>query len=153
MTWQWREISLAPGEWRAGLGLVFTVALAAYLLSSGEAVWAADSADDLRRLGRSVLILLAAWGVASTVLASWSTGQVQKDERDRLIEARSEQWGRGALVLAVAGVAVLFGLTPPERLVWATPLVVAHLLVFTLLWGSVVEYAASVVQYTRDRWA
>lgn len=47
-----------------------------------------------------------------------------------------------------AGMAL--GLSPPEKLVWATPLAVANMLVFALVWSSLFEHAAAAVHYWRD---
>jgi hypothetical protein len=61
--------------------------------------------------------------------------------------------GFAGLVL-VAGSALWLRLAGPKaeaRRAWATPLVTAHLLVFALLWGALVEYAVSAAMYWRDR--
>ena len=51
----------------------------------------------------------------------------------------------------ITAFAVLLGLSPPHRLQWASHFMVANLLVFALMWGWLVEYAATVVMYVRDR--
>ena len=76
---------------------------------------------------------------------------MEEDERDREIAARAAGWGRGALVLCLVGIAVMLGFSPPERLQWATHFMVANLLVFVLMWHCLVEYAATVAMYVRDR--
>ena len=55
------------------------------------------------------------------------------------------------MTACVLGIAVMLGLSPPERLAWATLPMVAHLLVFAVVWGGLVEHAAMALMYWRDR--
>ena len=78
---------------------------------------------------------------------------------------RWPKWGLAAIVAlagvafwlllagpeAVFGIVVTLGITPADRLAWATPVAVAHLLVFTLVWHCLVEYFVTAVSYWRDR--
>ena len=82
--------------------------------------------------------------------ARWK-GEIQEDERDREIAAYSGGWGRGALSAVILGVAVMLAISPAEQLAWVTPLTVANLLIFALLWGSLVEHTTSAIRYWRDR--
>ncbi|MGI8560264.1 MAG: hypothetical protein ACR2J7_02255 [Luteimonas sp.] len=148
------DAAISPGEWRAWIGLVFMAQVIGYLLArfhvfSGPPLLENPAA---RAVGTHVVMLVVAWSILSRVLAARWAGKVQEDERDREIAVRASGWGRGVLVFCVIGLAVLFAFSGEARLAWATPLVTAHLLVFALLWGALVEYAASAAMYWRDRY-
>src|SRR3546814_15938888 len=89
--------------------------------------------------------------VLSSVVASRWKGQVQEDERDREIARHASGWWRGALIVFLVGLAVMLGFSPAERLHWASHMMIANLLVLALMWGCLVEYAATAVVYWRDR--
>jgi uncharacterized membrane protein len=105
----------------------------------------------VRGIPRDLVMLLIAWIVLSWIVRARWKDEVQEDERDRDIAARASGWGRGALVFCVIAIAVTLGVSPPQKLAWATPLTVAHMLVLALVWSSLFEYAAAAVQYWRDR--
>src|SRR3546814_6056297 len=46
-------------------------------------------------VGRNLVLLLVAWAVLSSVVASRWKGQVQEDERDREIARHASGWWRG----------------------------------------------------------
>ena len=142
---------VSPGEWKAWIGAAFSALVAGYLLAKSSVI--ADAADlhDLGRIGRNIVLLLVAWVVVSQVLQWRWKGAVLADERDREIEARGATWGRSATVVAVIGIAATLGLTPAARLAWATPIAIAHLLVFALVASCLVEYVVTGVAYWRDR--
>ena len=147
------EALASPGEWKAWIGLGYMLVATVYFLVklhlfAGESVPHAPLSSGV---ARNLVMLLVAWVVLSQVVAARWKGRVQEDERDREIEANAAEWGRGGLVFCVIGLAVLFGFSPEERLQWATPFMVANLLVFALMWGWLVEYAATVAMYVRDR--
>lgn len=63
-----------------------------------------------------------------------------------------------ALWLLVAGPSQLFGvdtgnagMVSAHKLEWATHFMIGNLLVLSLMWACLVEYAAKVVLYGRDR--
>lgn len=143
--------AVSPGEWQAWVGFGFTLIVLAYLLLEADVIAGARDPGDLGRIGRNIVLLLVSWAVVAQVLRWRWKGRVLEDERDRDIAVRAATWGRCALVVGVMGVAVMLGLTPAVRLTWATPIVVAHLLVFALVWHSLVEYAVAGVSYWRDR--
>ena len=147
------EATVSPGEWKAWIGLGFMLLATLYFLGklhlfAGESIGHAPLSSGV---ARNLVLLLVAWVVLSQVVAARWKGRVQEDERDRRIEADASEWGRGGLVFCVIALAVLFGFSPADRLQWATPFVVANLLVFALMWGWLVEYAATVAMYVRDR--
>jgi hypothetical protein len=142
---------VSPGEWKAWIGAGFSALVAGYLLAKGPVIAGAHDLHDLGRIGRNIVLLLVAWAVVSQVLQWRWKGAVLADERDREIEVRAAAWGRMATIVAVIAMAVTLGLTPAARLAWATPLVIAHLLVFALVASCLVEYAVIGVSYWQAR--
>ena len=145
--------TVSPGEWRAWVGLGFTAMVAAYFILKADVIAGAADLRDLDGIGRSIVLLLVAWAVISQLLAGRWKGKVLEDERDRDIERIAASWARIALVVVVVGFVVLFGFTPVERLAWATPIAISHLLLFGLVLHSLVEYAVTAGAYWRDRHA
>lgn len=147
------EQGIAPGEWQAWIGTVFMCVATLYFLSKLH-VFGSESiphAPHSRVVVRNLVVLLIAWTVLSRVLAARWNGHVQSDERDRGIEARAAGWGRAALVSAVVALAVTLGLSPVERLDWATHFMIANLLILLLMCGWLVEYTATALLYWHDR--
>ncbi|WP_433851950.1 hypothetical protein [Stenotrophomonas nitritireducens] len=147
------ESAGSPGEWKAWLGLGFMSLAVVYALARAPVFlhmtrW---NDPDAAAVARNLVLLLVAWTVLSRVVDSRWKEAVRGDERDRGIEHAAAGWGRGALVAGVIGVAVTLGLSPAEKLQWARPFVVANLLVFVLMGSWLVEYAATAIQYWRDR--
>ena len=143
----------ALGEWRAWIGLGFMAVAVAYYLAKlqvfqGAEIWRNPEAG---AVDRHLVLLLVAWAVLSQVLSSRWRGAVGEDERDREIARHAADWGHGALMFCVIGIAVTLGFSPASRLAWATPAMVSGLLVFALMGGWLFEYAASAVYYWRDR--
>lgn len=146
------EAAIAPGEWKAWIGTGFMLVAIAYFLGKAHVFQGAQFGDSAAQaVGRNLVLLLVAWAVLSTVLASRWKGAVQEDERDREIAVQAAAWGRGALMVHVVAVAVLLTFSPPHKLAWASHLMIANLLVSALMWGWLFEYAASAVVYWRDR--
>jgi hypothetical protein len=143
--------SVSPGEWKAWVGAGFSALVVGYQLTKADVIAGATDVHDLGRIGRNIVLLLIAWAVVSWVLQQRWKGAVLADERDRDIEVRAAKWGRTSTCVAVIGIAVTLGLTPAARLAWATPIVVAHMLILALVVSSLVEYAVSGVSYWRDR--
>ena len=141
------EKSASPAEWKARVGFGFMLIALVYLLTNMPITLDRH----LRTIPRDLVMLLIAWIVLSWIIRARWKGEVQEDERDRDIAARANGWGRGALVFCVIAIAVTLGLSPAEKLAWATPLVVANMLVLALIWSSLFEYAAAAVHYWRDR--
>ncbi|NYZ62643.1 hypothetical protein [Luteimonas deserti] len=147
------EQGIAPGEWQAWIGTVFMCVATLYFVSKLH-VFGSESiphAPQSRVVVRNLVVLLIAWTVLSRVLVARWNGHVQSDERDRDIEARAAGWGRAALVSAMVALAVTLGLSPVERLDWATHFMIANLLILLLMCGWLVEYAATAVLYWHDR--
>jgi len=102
-------------------------------------------------VGRNVVLLILAWMVIAQLLRHHWQGQVQEDERDREISRVASRWRSDALSFIIIGFAVTLGLSPIEQLTWAKPPMVAHLLIFSLLWAGLVENVVATIQYWRDR--
>ena len=146
------EAAIAPGEWKAWIGTGFMLLAVAYVLGKAELFAGADFGNvHAQAVARNLVMLLIAWIVLSRVIAARWNGGVEEDERDREIAAKASGWGRGALAGCIVFYAVLLGVSPPERLQWATHFMVANMLVFALMLGWLVEYAATAVMYLRDR--
>jgi uncharacterized membrane protein len=145
--------AVSPGEWRAWIGLAFMTAAIAYLLAKSAVLAAAPlpANPDAGAVGRNLVLLFVAWIALSQVMQSRWSGQVHEDERDRVIERRASDWSRCALSVGVLVLAVMLGMSPADRVAWATPPAVANLLLFELLVAAAVGHAVSVVSYVRDR--
>jgi len=102
-------------------------------------------------VGRHLVLLLVAWAILSSVVASRWKGAVETDERDREIAIAAAGWGHGALIFCIVGIAVFLGFSPAHRLELATPLMIGNLLIFALMWGWLCEYVATLLYYRRDR--
>jgi hypothetical protein len=145
--------TMSPGEWRAWLGFAFTLVIGAYSVVhahvfQGPPLW---QNPDANRIGRNIVMLLVAWAILSRVLDARWRSAVQRDERDRQIDARATQSARIALVVILVGYAVLFSFSPAERLAWAPPPMIGHMLIVALIVSCAVEYFATALGYWRDR--
>ncbi|HEY4560862.1 MAG TPA: hypothetical protein VIG54_09020 [Lysobacter sp.] len=147
------ENAVSPGEWRAWIGTAFTAVAVAYFVSKLHVFQSADLLRDpaVRAVTGRLVTLLVAWTVLSSVLDARWKHRVQRDERDAEIERHAAAWGRGATVAGIVVLAVLLGFSPPERLEWATPPLIANQLVLLVMVGSLFEYAASALRYMADR--
>jgi hypothetical protein len=146
------ERAIAPAEWKAWIGTGFMLLAMAFLATRSELFLGVAADRHSAQAGaRSLVMLLVAWAVLSQVLAARWKGAVEEDERDREIALRAAAHGRSALVAAGIALAVLLGFSPDDRLAWATHFSIANLLVFGLMLGWLVEYAATALMYLSDR--
>jgi hypothetical protein len=145
--------SASPAEWYARIGFGFNLIAMLYLFAKSPALGDAPIPDDphAAAIGRNLVMLLIAWLVITAVLAARWKGIPEQDERDREIAAKAAGWGRTALIFCIVGLAVTLGFSPVNRLAWASQPMIAHLLVFALLWGWLCEYAAMLLLYRSDR--
>jgi hypothetical protein len=143
----------SPAEWKAWIGAGFMAVAIGYFLAKIEVFAAAEVFGDpgAGAVARNLVLLLVAWTILSSVMASRWKGAVEEDERDRAIAARAAGIGRVALIVCVIGLAVTLGLSPAEKLQWASHFLVANLLVMAVMWGGLFEYAASAVLHWRAR--
>lgn len=145
--------SMSCGEWRAWIGLAFTLVIGVYAIVhahvfQGPPLW---HNPDANRVGRNVVMLLIAWAILSRVLDARWRSAVQRDERDREIEARATAWARMVLVVVAIALALLLSFSPTEQLAWAPPPMIGHLLIVGLIASCVFEYAVTALSYWRDR--
>lgn len=145
--------AVSPGEWRAWIAFGFTAAIAAYAIANahlfqGPPLW---QNPDANRIGRNIALLAIAWVILSQVLHARWRDKVQKDERDRAIEAQAASWARISLSVYAIGLALMLGFSPAANLAWAPPPMVAHLLIVGLILSCLVEYGVTAVAYWRDR--
>lgn len=145
--------SASPTEWKARIGAAFTAIAIAYFLAKMHVFnnAALPHNPDANAVWRNLVMLLIAWTVLSSVLASRWKGVVEEDERDRDIMVMAAGWGRSALIFCIVGIAVMLSFTPASRLEWATPLMIGNVLVFALMWGWLCEYVAMLIHYSSDR--
>jgi uncharacterized membrane protein YidH (DUF202 family) len=143
----------SPAEWKAWIGAGFMAVAIGYFLAKIEVFAAAEVFGDpgAGAVARNLVLLLVAWTILSSVMASCWKGAVEEDERDRAIAARAAGIGRVALIVCVIGLAITLGLSPAEKLQWASHFLVANLLVMAVMWGGLFEYAASAVLHWRAR--
>lgn len=148
------EAAASPAEWEAWIGLVFLgLAIAWFLIKLP--MFVVDGPITAHRgaawAGRNVVMLVVAWLVISSVLGRRWRGRAQVDERDRLIAARACSWGRTALLVLLAVLAGTLGFSPTDRLQWATPVMLAHLLILAMMLAHWLELAVQAVSYWRER--
>jgi hypothetical protein len=144
----------SPAEWQAWIGLGFLGMAIVYFLVKLPLFAAPGPLTDhpeVARAGRNGVMLLVGWFVLSSVLGRRWRERVQLDERDREIAARGCTWARGFLVAALFVLAVTLALTPPGRLEWATPVLLAQALILIAMVSHWIELAVQAASYRRDR--
>jgi drug/metabolite transporter (DMT)-like permease len=145
--------SMSRGEWRAWLGCAFAVVIGVYSLVHAPAFQGPPLTHnpDANHVGRNVVMMLVSWMIFARVLDQGWRGGVREDERDREIAARATGWARMTLVVLAIAMAVLLSFSPAERLAWAPPPMIGHLLIVGLIVSCVVEYVVTALSYWRDR--
>lgn len=148
------DTAASHGEWQAWIGSAFLALVIVYFLSQWSVFAVPGTVLDnpaAARVGRNGVMLLVAWVVLSSVLGRRWKLQVTTDERDRLIASRAGHSARNAQVILIVGLAVTLGFSGETHMRWATPLLLAHLLILVLMIASLVESLASAFAYWRDR--
>jgi hypothetical protein len=145
--------AVSPGEWRAWLAFGFTAAIAAYAVAHAGVFQGPPLSrnPDAGRVGRNIAMLAIAWMVLSRLLGARWRAKVEADERDRAIESRAASCASTSLGVYVIGLAVMLGFTSAEKLAWAPPPMIAHLLVIGLILSCMIAYGVTAVAYWRDR--
>ena len=151
----WRTTGLervaAPAEVNAWVMLLFVGATIAVLLGNADALANGFESGEAKQLGMKLGVLVLFYVVLAQVLRARRGTNVLEDERDLVISRLAAVWGRGALVFCIIGIAVMLAFSPAHKLEWATHFMIANLLVFALMWGWLCEYAATAINYWRDR--
>ena len=101
-------------------------------------------------MGRVISLVLIGWLVVAGIQRRREPG-VLEDERDHAIRSSACSAAHSVLVLALIAVILLLGFLPHAQAAEATPLLIAHGLIGTLILSSLVEHATSLVLYRRDR--
>lgn len=145
------ESNVSPGEQQAWVALAFTGLIGGLMVYQSNLLLGAKSVADLRELGRPIAMLVVGWIIFSAILRQRIGNRIQHDERDRDVERASDIAGYTSLCIAIMILVVLLGFSPPEKLVWATPLVLANLLVFVLVLANLIANITAISLYRRDR--
>ena len=145
------ESRTAPAETEAWLAVVYAGVLIAYLLLHAGVFTGSWWSGEARSASIKLLQFAVFHAVISALLRARRGRGVLEDERDRQIRHHAVTWGRGVLVAAVVVLAWTLGLSPADRLQWATPGTTGLLLVLALLLGWWVQAVVTVAQYWRDR--
>lgn len=141
----------APAEIDAWLALVYTGVLIAWLLSNASAFTVSWMGPATKAASIALLQIVVVYVVISAVLRGRRGKAVLEDERDRAIKGSAAKFGRHALIACVVVLTVMLGMSPAHKLEWANPPAVAFLLFLSLLLGWLLENAATIVCYWRDR--
>lgn len=141
----------SPGEQGRWVALVFTGLIGALMLAHAGAFAGARTIAELDGIGRPVVMLLVGWLILASIARRRPGAGVQADERDREVARAADAVSHGVLALAIVAIAVTLGLTPPERLSWASPIAVANLLMFALVAAAFAGHGAALWHYRRDR--
>lgn len=148
------EALVAPGEWQAWIGVAFVGAVIVSSLLHAEVFLPQvpiQRNPDAGAAGQSIGTLFVAWLVLSHVLKQRWAGKVQADERDAQIEVAASEWGRGATVFCIIGIAVLLGFSDTDRLREFSYPFIAQMLMLTLLMGLWFDQLVAALLYWRDR--
>jgi len=145
------ERQVAPAELQAWLKVALLVAALAVAIGNAGLLQEGFAGQGALRLGIMALVLMVLYVVSSSLLRVRQGANVVQDERDLQISARAAAYGRAALVFYLVSLTVMLGFSPPERLMWASPPVVAFHLLLAMLIGWVTEYVVILLQYWRDR--
>ncbi|HWU77459.1 MAG TPA: hypothetical protein VN043_13230 [Rhodanobacter sp.] len=145
--------AMSPGEQRAWIGLIFTVAILVYYALHGAQMVAGDGtmAPEASAIGRHIGGLVIAWLVVMQVLRKRWRDTVEADERDQRIAARASGWARGGLSLFLLALAVMFAFSPLDHLAWAKPMVISNLLLIGLIASCLLEYVVTGITCWRER--
>lgn len=134
--------------------LIITVAASLYFFGKVFGALAAGTPLDLPaivRLGAAVVVILVAVELAFKVAVSaWCKGELQTDERDRLIAARSARNGYYVLIVVQFLLIGHLGMQSPfERGPWLTidaPTLLTFM-VFALVLAEITHFSSRIVYY------
>ncbi|ANB18078.1 hypothetical protein [Dokdonella koreensis] len=143
--------TLSPGEQKRWVALAFTGLIGGLMLFNAGIFAGARTMAELENIGRPIAMLLVGWLIFGSVLRQRFGSAVQEDERDTEVVRAADDASQVALYLAVIAVAVTLGLTPPARLAWASPIAIANLLMFALVFAGFVGHVVALRRYRRDR--
>lgn len=142
---------VSPGEQKNGVSLLFTASILGVMFAAKDTIASATSMAETNGLGRVAVALVIGWLVFGDLLRQRLGAQVQEDERDRWVERRSDSAAHGMTVFLLIGLAVSLAASPSSRLLWATPIVIAHLLIAVLVLANLVGCCVAAWLYWQDR--
>ena len=143
--------ALSPGEQKNWVALVFTGLVGILMLLKADAFVNAETVADLRDFGRPIAMLLIGWMILGALLRQRFSKRIQQDERDTHVERAADSSAHMTLCLVIVAIAVTLGFTPRARIDWLSPLALANLLMFALVFASFVGHAVAAWHYRRDR--
>lgn len=145
------ESAVSPGEQKTWVALVFTGLIGGLMLFKSDLFSGAKSVTDLREIGRPIAMLIVGWIIFSALLRQRIGDRIQQDERDLEVERVSDMAAYVSLCVAIVCLAVMLAFSPPAKLEWVTPVVLANLLVLMLVLANFIANAVAISRYWRDR--
>lgn len=141
------------GEKQSWIGLGVTLLSAAYVITKLAAQgWSNDiHAPGMQRIPLGVIGLLIGAAVLERLLRHREPDAIVEDERDHLIRQRAARISHGALIGLIITASVTLGLSPVERLAFATPVMIAYGLIGLLALGELMRYASQIWLYRHER--
>jgi len=142
----------ASGVWTAWTGLALSVAGLAYFALHWRGLLTGGSEGQARWVMVNLMLLLLGWAVLLQVWAGHWSGRAAADPAIRPWlghehPRQAAESGRMALTFGLICLALLLGLLPEARLGWMRPFLLAHLLLFVLMWSWLVEYGLTLWLY------
>ena len=143
----------SPGEQCAWVGAAFSAMILAYTIIWAPAMVVTNGgiSPEATVIAKRIGTLVVLWMLAMHLLRKRWHDKVEADERDRVIAARGERWARMALSVFAISLAVTLAFTPAARLDWATPIMLASMLVMAVIGAALVEHVVVAAGYWRDR--
>jgi len=152
----------ASGAWTAWVGLAVSVIGLGYFVLRWRGLLGAGSAGQARWVMVNLMLLLLGWTVLLQIWAGRWGGRIWADPAIRpwlgpvhphaaQIERQAAESGRMALTFGLICLALLLGFLPDARLDGLRPFLLAHLLLFVLMWSWLVEYVLTLWLYWQHR--
>ena len=137
----------------AWVGAAFSAMILAYTIIWAPAMVVTNGgiSPEATVIAKRIGTLVVLWMLAMHLLRKRWHDKVEADERDRVIAARGERWARMALSVFAISLAVTLAFTPAARLDWATPIMLASMLVMAVIGAALVEHVVGAAGYWRDR--
>ncbi len=143
--------ALSPGEQKNWVALAFTGLVGMLMVLKADAFLNAESVADLKDFGRPLVMLLIGWIILGALLRNRFGPRIQQDERDMHVERIADSSAHTTLCIAIVAIAVTLGFTPRARIDGLSPLALANLLMFALVFASFVGHVVAAWRYRRDR--
>ena len=147
------DSTMTYGEKQAYLAFAVTAALGMYLVYSLYTLgWVIDLNDrSVQRTGSTIVQVLIASAVLSSVLRHRERGHILEDERDRALRQQASNAGYTTILTALAILIVTLGLTPRAQLLFSSPVAIAYALIGVIIASELVRYTGEIWLYRRNR--